>query len=321
MKTKLVKALCVIAALALMLSACGGGSSDTRQSANTAYAPDNYYAGPQKSVAEGVDSIEFEQAGNSKADQDSVLVRDNTKVIYTANIGLQSTKFDETSRQIEQMVIKAGGYLESENVYNGNMGSTGRYRTASFKARVPSEKYNDFLSGLNENCHVVSLQQNVKDVGEQYFNTEQRLETLKNKHERLEALLKEAKEMKDIISLESALSETEYEINQYTSTLNRYDSLISFSTINIELAEVADPDSAVGDEPGFFERLGKSFKRGLQNAGRAFEDFFMWVSYNVVGIVIFAAVIIALIKIKPAARIRRRLNKKQNELPANDKDK
>ena len=47
----------------------------------------------------------------------------------------------------------------------------------------------------------------------------------------------------------------------------------------------------------------------------------MWVSYNVVGIVIFAAVIIALIKIKPAARIRRRLNKKQNELPANDKDK
>ena len=93
------------------------------------------------------------------------------------------------------MVIKSGGYLESENVYNGNMGSTGRYRTASFKARVPSEKYNDFLSGLNENCHVVSLQQNVKDVGEQYFNTEQRLETLKNKHERLEALLKEAKEM------------------------------------------------------------------------------------------------------------------------------
>ncbi len=311
MKRKLIRTITVLAALTLLLASCGGGSrSDVKYSSNTAYTTNGL--APNKAASDSMHIVEGESIDpNASTDSGNVLVRDNTKVIYTANMGLQSTKFDETSKLIEQLVTGVGGYLESENIYNGNLGSSGRYRTASFTARVPSEKYNEFLSGVNSSCHVVSLQQNVKDVGEQYFNTEQRLETLKNKHERLEALLKEAKEMKDIISLESALSETEYEINQYTATLNRYDSLISFSTINIELTEVVDPDSSVDEEPGFFERLGKSFKRGLQNAGDTLEAVAMWISYNIVGLIILAAVIIALIKIKPAARLRRRQENKK----------
>ena len=44
-----------------------------------------------------------------------------------------------------------------------------------------------------------------------------------------------AETMEDIISLETALSDVEYEIEQLSSTLNRYDSLVSFATIRLDL--------------------------------------------------------------------------------------
>ena len=58
--------------------------------------------------------------------------------------------------------------------------------------------------------------------------------------------------MEDIISLESALSDVEYDIEQYSSTMNQYDSLVSFSTIDLTLQEV----TKVTEEPGETSSLG-----------------------------------------------------------------
>ncbi len=310
-----VKFAALITSALLIFCACGAGTSDGGRT-----EPDkNYYSGVDNKA--GMPAVISEDRdvslGTLAPGESQVTDRDNTKVIKRAALTLQTTKFDETVRTIEAFVLEKGGYLESESVNNGGIRSSGsnygRYRTASFTVRVPAENYSSFLSGMNDKCHVVSLTQNSQDVGEQYFDTEQRLETLRNKHERLEALLKEAKEMKDIISLENALSDTEYEINRYTATLNKYDSLIGFSTISITLEEVADPDSSVTDDPGFFERIGKSFRRGLDNFADSMESFMMWLSYNVIGIIVFVVILVVLIKTKPFAKVRKRLGGKKNK--------
>ena len=44
--------------------------------------------------------------------------------------------------------------------------------------------------------------------------------------------------MEDIIALESAISETELEIEFLTGSLRKYDSKINFSTITLSLREV-----------------------------------------------------------------------------------
>lgn len=77
-------------------------------------------------------------------------------------------------------------------------------------------------------------------MGQNYSDIELRLQTQRTKQERLLALLEKAATMEDIISLENALSETEYQIEQYTSDLKRYDSLIDFATIELRLTEVPD---------------------------------------------------------------------------------
>ena len=71
---------------------------------------------------------------------------------------------------------------------------------------------------------MVSQSGSAEDVGQNYSDIELRLQTQRTKQERLLALLEKAATMEDIISLENALSETEYQIEQYTSDLKRYDS-------------------------------------------------------------------------------------------------
>ena len=315
------KLAAVCAALVLILCACGSKMASTEKSYTSDGGSRSYYDigftvsedasyAPELSVNNS--ESKSGQMQTQSRDNDttaSAQFRENTKIIYTAYMQLQSTDFDETCKTLQNMTFGYGGYIEKQNLNNGSYYSSKnvRLRNASFTVRVPSEKFSEFLSGVSEKCHVVSVSQSSEDIGEQYFNTEQRLETLKNKHDRLEELLIKAEKMADIISLENALSDTEYEINRLTSTLNRYDSLVGFSTINIELAEVERTDLAVTEDPGFFERLGKSFAKGMADFGETLDDLAMWVSYNIAGIIIFVIIILVLIKTKPFAKLRKRL--------------
>ena len=233
----------------------------------------------------------------------------NTKLIYSASMSLQSTEFEKTCEFIRSMAERYFAYIESEIVDNGN-GTAAYRRSASYTVRVPAEHYNSFISGMSEACHVVSLNQKMTDVSEQYFDTEQKLETLKNKHDRLEALLAKAEKMEDIIALEDALSQTEYEMNQYQGSLNKYDSLVSYSTVKISLKEVSRPDTGIDEQPGFFQRLGRSFSEGFSNSLNGLESIAYWLSYNIVVLIVLAAVIVAVVKIHPVRKIKAAREKK-----------
>ena len=114
--------------------------------------------------------------------------------------------------------------------------------------------------------------------------------------ERLQELLKKATSLSDIIELESALTEVQSEINMYQSDLNHYDSLIGYSTINIDICQVAHVGSGYDQDNGFFARLGRNFINGLRDFAHGIENFIMWIARNIVPIVIIAAVIIVIWK-------------------------
>ena len=316
-----IKLFALIAALALVFCACGGGAksgerADSTPASNTS-ASSGYsgLADRDLSLKDGY----YEQKSDNKASENEAstglpAIHDNTKVIYSASFRLQTTEFAKTQDLIAQMVADAGGYIESANVYNDSIYKSSIYKNAEYTVRVPAEKYHDFISGVSGSCHVISLNQNAQDVGEQYFNTEQRLETLNNKHERLETLLKQASTMDDIIQLENALSDCEYEINRLQTTLNRYDSLIGFSTVTISLQEVERPDSGIDEAPGFFERLGRSFSEGFERFTEGAEDLALWLSGHILTLVVLVVIIIVLIKIHPIRKIRER-SSKRSELP------
>ena len=194
----------------------------------------------------------------------------------------------------EYQETSGGGYYESA-----------ARRWGSFTIRVPKEQYDTFTGSVGGVGHVVSQSGSAEDVGQTYYDIELRLQTQRTKQERLLALLEKAATMEDIISLENALSETEYQIEQYTSDLKRYDSLIDFATIELRLTEVA----RISDEPGEVAPLGtrvaSAFGEGLHSFGDGLGNLAVWLAYHAVGVAAFLAVLAG-----AGLAVRRRLRKR-----------
>ena len=201
--------------LLLALTACGAsGGADA--SGSTSAAEDNNAGWTESAAApsEGGGTVDF------------AAVRQNAKLILSADLTLETQSFDQAGADIEALAAGAGGYSEASSV-SGELGS----RYASYTLRVPQGKFETCFAQLGETCHVVSSSRWSEDVTEQYTDIETRLATLQTKHERLVELLGQAAQMEDIISLENALADCEYEIDSLTGEKRRYDNLVDFATI------------------------------------------------------------------------------------------
>lgn len=258
-------------ALLLSLSACGSssGGSDSSASAGNASA-DNGWAEAAMDAADTAGGADFSA------------VRRNAKLILNADLSLETQDFEKSAADIEKMTAEASGYIESSGTY-GDTGS----RSANYTLRVPQEKFEQFYAQLGENMHVVSRSRSSEDVTEQYTDIETRLATLQTKHERLLSLLEKADKMEDIISLENALADCEYEIDSLTGSKRHYDDLVGFSTFYINLREVQTL-TATADGTGFGAQLTQAAKTGA----RGLADV---VRGTILGVVMFWPAVILLI--------------------------
>lgn len=297
MKKKKALALC-LSMLLLLCSACGGGSSANMAAGDTAssgaameygnsggtgmdmelYTP----AAPQESQA----TAEVGKDGGSSVYQNS-----GAKLIRRAELSIQTTAFDQAVQSLQDLVEQCGGYFEQSSVYGGSYRDANAQRSGEYVVRIPAEKYDAFLSASGDLGYVTQLTESSEDVGEQYYDTESRLKTQRTKQERLLELLEKAESMEDIISLENALSEVEYQIEQYTSTLNRYDALIGFSTFNIYLSEVSKVTEEVGETASLGSRMAAGFRSSLEGLVNGSQQLLIWASYNFIALAILVAAV------------------------------
>ena len=214
------------------------------------------------------------------------------KIIYNVYMSIQTTTFDESSSSLEALITECGGYCENQNSSNNK----GRYRDASYTVRIPAGNLETFLEGIDQIGTVSYMNRSADDVSESYYDIQSRLTSARTKLERLNELLKDAEDMEDIIALESAISDTQWEIDSYQGTLNYYDSRVSYSTVTIELQEVAE---VVAEEApmSFGERVSSAFHQGVRGFVNFFKNAAIWFSASWIWILIVAAVAAALILI------------------------
>lgn len=283
-RSKTILAL-ALSALLVLAAGCGGGNSAASSAATT---DSNYGASGGAEPGEAFDNTAA-STGASVAGS-SVYQNSGAKLIRRAELTIQTETFDQAVAALNQLVSGCGGYFENASVYAGSYRNTNASRWGEYVVRIPAEQYDAFLSAAGDLGYVTNTIESSEDVGEQYYDTEARLQTQRIKQERLLTLLEQAATMEDIISLENALSETEYQIEQLSSTLNRYDSLINFSTFTIYLDEVVKVTQEVGESASLGQRMGAGFAASLENLGRGCQELLVWLSYNLLGLVVLAAV-------------------------------
>ena len=293
----------------LLLAGCGGGSKTAEDSQAPASGATSDYEGgnylPDRENYWDMDSAETAPsepmpapptpAGGSEPS--SVYQNPGAKLIRRAELNIQTEQFDQSLEALNQLVNNCGGYFESANLYGGGRRDAYATRSGEYVVRIPAQQYNLFLSSTGDLGYVNSKTESSEDVGTQYYDIETRLKTQRTKQERLLALLERAETMEDIISLENALSDVEYQIEMYSSDLRRYDALINFSTFRIYLNEVRQITAEVGETASLGQRMAAGFQASFRDLGQGFQDLLVWVSYNLfltavlIGVAVAAVVV------------------------------
>jgi len=322
------KILACICATVMLLSACGSGGARAPMAGGlkSEAATDNMVSSaPQEPMEAPMPSPESAPAvtlkpeyGSVSGAGESVYQRADAKLIRRCTVELQTTEFDAAVSALYELVEKQGGYFENSSVYGGGYYNANARRNGEYVVRVPADKYNAFRSSVGDLGYISFSNESTEDIGEQYYDTEARLKTLRTKQERLLILLEKAENMEDIISLESALGDVEYEIERYSSTLNRYDGLVNFATFHININEVIRVEEKTGQADTLGDRMRAAFVSGLEDLKYAAEDFMVWLSYNVfalAGWLVVICVVVTVIRRKKwkLPRIGRRKKKEEIE--------
>ena len=281
--------------LALSLAACGAKSagSDSMAGGYNGYDLPKEDYDFTATAGEAEDTGAWNGGGQVGAGTDVSLSERGVKMVYSASIEMQTVSYEQAVEDIAALVERSGAYFEQKNFSNYSNG----YRHASYTVRVPAEQYADFCAQVGALCHVTWQSDSAEDISEQYYDTQSRLETAQIKLARLQELLKKAQNMEDIITIESAISETEYEIERLSGTVRRYDALVDYATVTLELSEVYRLSGTEDAPKSFGEKLGNAFADGLAAAAEGLEDVAIWLAYSWLGILIFAAVVFAAVKL------------------------
>lgn len=292
--------------LALTLAGCGrsassGNSFYKADQAAPAEAAEAYWEGDYV-TNESVTSTAYTPTGGTE----TVPARRETKLIYTAELELETTAFDDAIAALDDLVAESKGYYEDRSIRQGGHS----YRYGSFTVRVPAAEYDDFCRQAGEVCHLLYANSSAQDISDSYYDTDSRLQSARAKLARLQELLAKAENMQDIITIESAISDTQWEIDNLAGTLRDYDSLVDYSTVRIDLREVYQLSDAAQAPLTFGQKLVGSFTSGLRSVGSALEDFAMWLAYSWVWLLLLAAAAVVIVRIARRRGFRFRKKKK-----------
>lgn len=277
------KKLFALSLACVLIAVLFAGCSSVNKSDGSAADTGSYYYGydngaPQSSEKDDYKSdesfdadMEESSSGNSLASMaiDSAL-QSSRKIILTAEINMETKAFDDSVAALQAAVESLGGYISGANTYVYN--STYSLRSANYTVRIPAENFSAFVTKSEEMGNVTNANVWQDDVTASYTDIETRLAALETKKERLLALMEQATEMADIIELESALSDTIYQIESLTGQRNVYDDRISYSTAHVYIEEVRDLTDIVTPPKTLGERISQTFQSTWKNFVNFCED-------------------------------------------------
>lgn len=280
---------------AAMLTGCGaadkGGAASSTASYDMAVESAAEYAAGAV-VAEENGAIQSSLSPQTGTDR---------KIVYTASMRMESTRFDDARAALLAAVEDCGGYLESTD-QSGSAKEGSRW--VYYTVRVPAVKYTAFLEQAGQAGSVLNLNESAQDITLEYVDVQARLESLESKKARLEALADKAETTADLLEIENQLTEVQYQLESYTRQMKVMDNQVDYCTVDISLREVA---TLTPTGVSFGERIADAFTGGWTAFAAFVQDAVVAIIYNLPLLIIFGILAAVLV---PVLR-KRRQNKRR----------
>lgn len=276
------KMLSLLAAAALTASLAGCGASKSYASASRpaiAEAAEGAYG-----VSDDLDTG-FNGSGESAVLPEASSTR---KIIYTSQLDVETRDFDSSHTLLRSTATELGGYLESSSCYgsaeNGNRCTDDTYR-------IPAAHYQEFLNSVGDIGSITYRSEQTEDITSRYVDVQARIDSLEAQRTRLQQLRDQADTLEDLLTIESQLSEVQYQLESYTAQRTLYDDQVDYCTVTVSLSEV----QAYTPVNTFSSRLSGAFGESLHGFVRFWQDLAILLVYALPYLAVLAVLAVLLI--------------------------
>jgi hypothetical protein len=191
----------------------------------------------------------------NKQSTDKIEILDDRKIIREGEITFQTSDVDETKSLIIKTTQELNGYITKENAneYADRI-------EQKLIIRVPADKFDLLLSKISESAKKIDSKNiDALDVTEEYIDVEARLKTKKDLEIRYRELLKQAKSVEEIMSIEKESGQLRADIESVEGRLRYLKDRVSFSSLTATYYQ------KVNSAFGFSSKFGQAIKYGWKN--------------------------------------------------------
>lgn len=213
-----------------------------------------------------------QQTGNSNPKNQSDIspkpIDWDKKIVKIANLNAEVKDYKTFSQQLSEKVKKYGGYISQEEQ------SQSDYQIQnSVVIKVPVDQFENALTDLTKDVAKLNEKHiNSEDVTSQLVDGKSRLEAKKQVRIRYLDLLKQAKNMEEILTVQKEINDIQEDIELVNGRINTLSYESSMSTINLTFFQVVNADAKADNEkqPGFFDKTKTAFSNGWYWIGEVF---------------------------------------------------
>jgi len=218
-------------------------------------------------VADFKDSIATpqEEPDKAKKNQQSPVVKQDwdKKIIKTANLNLEVKDYNIYNTSLREKLKQFGGYIAQEEQ------SQSEYKIENIiTIKTPVDQFDDAVNSISSNVKELNEKKiTSEDVTTEVIDTRSRLEAKKQVRLRYLDLLKQAKNMEEILSVQSEINGIQEQIESAAGRMEYLQHSSSFSTIHLTFYQVLNGAAIDSDKPTFSTRITNAFRFGWNWVG------------------------------------------------------
>jgi hypothetical protein len=164
-------------------------------------------------------------------------------LIRTGSASIEVRSLDPAIDQVRALAGQVGGFVANTSIQAGR----DRLRSASIELRIPNDRFDAAVSGLNGLGKLETVQVSTEDVGEQYTDIAARVANAHRLEDRIiDVLARRPGKLQDILAVERELARVREEIERYEGRLRYLTSRAATSRLTLSVHEpvpVLEPTS------------------------------------------------------------------------------
>lgn len=223
----------ILLLLGLLLTGCGASASGTAAGSSMAALPQSAH-----SVSQSSGSASGQSSNSSTSATNATSASPVQYLVKTLNVNIAVKDPRKAASSLQSWISTTDRNTTSAGMNYQQVGNNLYNVTLSFavSAATYPQVENYLASYANQNGgRLISLDETVQDVTNDYVDSQSRLANLKVEQQRLQTLMSQAQSLNDILTIQDKLTSVEGQIEQTEEHLKNLSNETTYYTVTIQL--------------------------------------------------------------------------------------